>query len=349
MNVAPSRRLALLSLAIMSSLAATFLPEPAHSQATARSAADSWSTTVAAAQKEGKVVVYGNMQAPVAARIRADFEKVHPGISLEYTRLASGQMIAKLNQERSTGVDGAEVAILTDRGWLEDRAKDGTLAPLTGPNAAAWPKTSVLPGGIPVLSLETMAIVYNPNLVKTPITGYADLLRPELKGKITTEELVAPVIVAWYEWVEKNMGANYFSRLAELQPGVYGSATAGVQSVAAGEFAVATVINSGLAVPLVKQGLPLRVVNPTPAFGFAFVGGVVKWAKRPNAAQVFMDYLMSTRGQTVWNGQGDSASPLPNIPGSLDPKTIAPFDPIPYTADAVKAYTVKWNALFGKK
>ena len=187
-----------------------------------------------------------------------------PGMSLEYTRMASGAMVAKLNQERSVGVDGAEVAILTDRGWLEERVKDGSLAPPAGPNAAGWPKTSMLSGIIPVLSLETMAIVYNPNLVKTPINGYADLFRPELKGKITTEELVAPVIVAWYEWVEKTMRANYFTRLAELQPGIYGSATAGVQSVAAGEFAVATVINSGLAVPLAKQGLPLRVVNPTP-------------------------------------------------------------------------------------
>ena len=128
-------------------------------QAPANGAADPWGNTVAAAQKEGKVVVYGNMQAPVAARIRADFEKAFPGISLEYTRLASGQMVAKLNQERSTGVDGAEVAILTDRGWLEDRVKDGTLAPIMGPNAANWPKTSMLPGGIPVRSLETMCEV----------------------------------------------------------------------------------------------------------------------------------------------------------------------------------------------
>lgn len=323
--------------------------QSANAQAPGRVGADAWNGVVAAAQKEAKVVVYGNMQAPVAARIRADFEKAYPGMSLEYTRLASGAMVAKLNQERSTGVDGAEVAILTDRGWLEDRVKEGSLVAPTGPNAATWPRASMISGSIPVLSLETMAIVYNPNMVKTPINGYADLFRPELKGKIATEELVAPVIVAWYEWVEKTMGANYFARLAELQPGIYGSATAGVQSVAAGEFAVATVINSGLAVPLVKQGLPLRVVNPTPAFGFAFVGGIVKWAKRPNAAQLFMDYLMSARGQTAWNGQGDSASPLPNIPGSLDSRSITPFDPIPYTADVVKAYTVKWNALFGKK
>lgn len=336
-----------IALSVLSCL--TGLSQSAIAQAPGRAGADAWSSVVAAAQKEGKVVVYGNMQAPVAARIRADFEKAYPGMSVEYTRLASGPMIAKLNQERSGGVDGAEVAILTDRGWLEDRLKDGSLASLAGPNAGTWPRASMLSGSIPVLSLETMAIVYNPNMVKTPINGYADLFRPELKGKITTEELVAPVIVAWYEWVEKTMGTNYFTRLAELQPGIYGSATAGVQSVAAGEFAVATVINSGLAVPLAKQGLPLRVVNPTPAFGFAFVGGVVKWAKRPNAAQLFMDYLMSVRGQTAWNGQGDSASPLPNIPGSLDARSIAPFDPLPYTDDVVKAYTVKWNALFGKK
>lgn len=340
------------SLAILASAAIAFtlaaISPYTHAQGADSRAA--WNAVVAAAQKEGKVVVYGNMQAPVGARIRADFEKAYPAISVEYQRLPSGQMVAKLNQERATGVDGAEIAILTDKPYLDDRVKDGTLVPFSGPNAAAWPRASMLPGGIPVLSLETMTIVYNPNLVKTPITGYADLFRPELKGKITTEELIAPVIVAWYEWVEKTHGANYWQRLAaEMQPAVYGTASAGLQSVAAGEFAVATAINSGFAAPMLKQGLPIRFVNPSPAFGFAFFGGIMKWAKRPNAAQVFMDYLMSVRGQTVWNGQGDAASPLPNIPGSLDSKNIVPFDSVLYTAEAVRNYSVKWNALFGKK
>ena len=69
-------------------------------------------------------------------------------------------------------------------------------------------------------------------------------------------------------------------------------------------------------------------------------------AKRPNAALVFVDYMMSRRGQTAWNGSGESASPLAGIPGSLDAKTMQPWDPFRYTPEFQKAYLAKWNKIF---
>ena len=80
--------------------------------------------------------------------------------------------------------------------------------------------------------------------------------------------------------------------------------------------------------------------------GFQRGGAILGWGKRPNASQVLMNYLMSARGQAAWNGQGDSASPLPNIKGSLNAKSIAAYDAARYTPEVIKAYTERWNMLF---
>jgi hypothetical protein len=61
-----------------------------------------------------------------------------------------------------------------------------------------------------------------------------------------------------------------------------------------------------------------------------------------------MDYLMSRRGQTTWNGHEDSASPLPNIPGSLNVREISAYDPGKWPAETASAYRAKWLGIVRK-
>jgi len=71
--------------------------------------------------------------------------------------------------------------------------------------------------------------------------------------------------------------------------------------------------------------------------------------QRPNAALVFMDYMTSARGQTVWAGKGEAASVLPNIPGAMDAGNISFINLSEYTPDVIKAYIAKWKQQFPGK
>lgn len=317
-------------------------------QGAPRMTPEAWKTTVEAARKESRVVVYSAVMPQIQERLKADFEKAFPGITVEATRYPSGLMLTKLEQERGANLDGADVHIFSETGWTEARALDGSMKVPAGPAAAGWPATHLLRGGMPILGIEPAVIAWNTNLVKTPITGYKDLLAPELRGKVGMLDMTATAMVAIYDWVEKNQGANYFPQLASQQTKLYGTVTAGAQSVASGELGVAGHLNIGIVVPLIKQGAPIGVVVPNPSIGVRFTGGTLGWARRPNAGQVFMDYLMSRRGQTVWHGEGESGSPLAGIPGGLDARTMNPYDPTPYTPEVVNAARVKWNAMFKK-
>lgn len=313
-----------------------------------KASSDEWKAIVAAAHKEGSANLYGSISPEKLDEIKADFQKVYPGIRLEAVRYSSGPIITKLDQERQTGADGADVAVSTEVVWLEDRIREGAIKAPVGPSAATWPATFTLASVAPVLAMEPIIIAYNTREVKAPITGYKDLLNPELKGKIGMLDLVASIVVAYYDWIDKGQGGNYISRLGTQQPKIYTSSPTGGQSVASGEIPIILFVNPASVLPLIKLGAPVKMVFPNPSFANRLVGGVLGWAKRPNAAQVLMDYLMSTRGQTVWNKSGDSASALPNIPGALDSKTLDLVDLRPYDREAVNAYRVRFSALFKK-
>lgn len=317
----------------------------AQTGAAAIGAAD-WAKIVAAAQNEGKVAVYGQVAPQLAVRLKSDFENAIPGIILEYSRLVGATLISKVEAERKSSTDGADVVIAAETVWFEERAKDGSLKAPVGPTSKGWPASYMIGGAVPILSLEPFILAYNSNLVKTPITGYQDVLRPEFNGKVGTTGVPAAPVVAWYDWLEKTQGGNFLERFAAQRPRIYTGASPNAQAVAAGEIALTVFTTMSNVQPLIEQGAPIKAVVPSSSLGLVMAGGSISWSKRPNAALVLMDYLMSPRGQTAWHGRGETASPLPGIPGSLDARTINPFNLKPYTADVVKTYWARWERLF---
>jgi iron(III) transport system substrate-binding protein len=305
----------------------------------------SWPAVLDAARKEGSVMLYTQQVPPLVERIKADFAKAYPGITLETTRFAGTTVISKLDQERQGGMDGGDVVVTVEILWLEERVKEGNLRKPAGPAAQAWPSRYLLRDTIPVLALEPLVMAYNTNVVKAPMTGYQDLLRPELKGRIGTTEVQAISIVAWYEWLEKTQGGDFLARLAAQAPRIYTGAVPNAQSTASGEIAATAFSVPTVVMPLIEKGAPMKMVIPKPALGIRYAGAIIGGTKRPNAAQVLLDYLMSPRGQGVWHGSGDSASPLPNIPGSPDVNSIQPFDPSVYNSGSVIEYKKKWDAM----
>ncbi|MBM3345058.1 MAG: extracellular solute-binding protein [Betaproteobacteria bacterium] len=321
--------------------AAAGLPAPSAAQS-----AGNWDAVMAAARKEGRVLLYSGAVPAVTDRIKREFEKSVPGIVMEVHREASGPMLAKLEAERNTNADGADLVITTEVLWLDNKQKEGLLRAPVGPAAQPWPAAYLRGPAVPVLSVEPLVITYNTTGIKTPITGYQDFLRPEFKGKFATSTLASVTVIAWYDWLDKALGADFTAKLAAQQPKHYVGTITSTQATASGEVVATVYSNPGAAVPLLEKGAPIRMVFPRPGFGFRYGGGLLAWSKRPNSAQVLMNYMMSPQGQTAWVGPGGIASPLPNIPNSADASALQVFDPSAFPPEVQKAVTEKWNRLF---
>jgi len=196
-----------------------------------------WTGIMAAAKKSGKVQFYSVMPASATQRIAEGFKRAYPEIAIEYVALPSGQLVAKVDQERTQGSDGGDVFLTSEIDWFLQRVKDKSLLAPAGPTVKGYPDRFLLFGTVPVVGFNPWVIPYNKNLVKVPPTSYQDLLRPEFKGRIGTLEVTAAALVAFYDWIEKTQGADYLPRLAAQVPRLYTSTIQQLQAIAAGEIA----------------------------------------------------------------------------------------------------------------
>jgi iron(III) transport system substrate-binding protein len=301
-----------------------------------------WNGVVAAAKQERSVNVYLSIVPPVLDRLLASFKTLYPEITVEYFRAGSGQVSARVDQERGSGSDGADVVITSEFAWFAARSKEAQIIKPIGPSSKDWPQQFTVGDSI-IGGLEPFVMAYNKTLVATPPKTYADMLRPEYKGKVGTTELTATTIVAWYEWLEKTQGADFLVKLKGQAPKLYVGAAPISQSLTSGEIAIGAYSLPTAIRPLTEKGAPIDYVVPVPSFGVGYSVAAMSQSRRPNAALVFVDFLMSAEGQTAWHGKGESASPRPNIKGSLPLNAISlwPWDKFP--PEAVKTYTERWN------
>jgi iron(III) transport system substrate-binding protein len=324
----------------------------ALAQANSRNvSAAEWNKIVEAAKKEGKVVLYATMAPAVHDRIVAAFNAANPGIKMELVRVVGAAMTTKFEQERlAPNVEGGDAMITADVRWAMNIQKQGLLKTPVGPNAGAWPESYMKNGQIVFLGINPWVLNYNTNLVKTPINSYQDMVRPELAGKIGSTALVAEVVTIWFKWLDDTY-PGYLEQMAKLNVKMYPSSVGATAATASGEihanmFSVIPIDNA-----LHAQKAPLRTVIPNPVYGFSYGGAIVGWAKNPNAALVAMDFLMSVRGQQALVGNQEAASPLPNVPGSLDTTKykMQLLDWEKATPESLKTFEAKWNKLFGTR
>ncbi len=313
----------------------------------AQSGAAQWATVQAAAKKEGRVVLYSATPPALGNRLLAGFRKVYPDIAVEFTRGPSGELLTKIGQEQASGTDGADVFISTEVEWFKARAKEGKLLKVVGPEVAGWPGKYLRDAAVVTAGLEPFTITYNTKLVTSnPPATYADMLRPEYKGRLGTSELAATTLIAWYDWLEKTQGKDYLQKLRAQNPKLYNGTTPLAQSLAAGEIAVGAFGNITSFKPLIDQGAPIKYVIPNPGLGFEYAMGGMGWSKRPNATLVFMDYVMSRDGQAAWHGTGEGASPRTDVPGSIPIANITAWDTAAYPAEVVNKYRAYWSGIF---
>ena len=287
-----------------------------------------WQRIVAAAKKEGSLVIYHQAVPQVLDRVTKDFMTQYP----EITHMQA------IETEKSNKLDGADITQYANAIWYRDKSQENFFLKPVGPATAEYPKESLLYGAVPIVAVMPFVVAYNTNLVKTPITSMRDLLRPELKGKVGSSDLVAETVFAFYEWIEKTQGADFLTQFAAQKPKLTVGVLPLFQSIAAGETAAGLYGIHAVANTLIAQGAPMKVVQPNPAFASADVIAAVAHSRRPNAALVFLDYMMSRRGQGIWNGTGETASVISGIPGSLDAKTMQPWDVFRYTPEFQRDY-----------
>lgn len=268
--------------------------------AVAAHAADRDAGLVEKARQEGSVTLYTSMQVVDSRPLSEAFEKKY-GVKVMLWR-ASGEKVAqRVLAEARAGRHEVDV-VETDGAQIEILHREKQLAPFESPSIRDVPP-EILPAhrGYVPSRLTLYVLAYNTQRVApadVPRT-YDDLLAPRWAGRFAVEA----DDVAWFAAVVKAMGeANglaYFRKLAAMKPSMRSGHTLMAELVAAGEIDIALDAHVQGVARLIERGAPIAWKPLQPAFGQPSSVGLARRAPHPNAALLFIDFLLSREGQEI--------------------------------------------------
>jgi len=177
----------------------------------------SWDSVVAAAKKEGKVVVYNMaLGAPYFGAVVKSFEKEY-GIAVESLDLRASELVERIRTEQSAGRYLGDVEMVTTT-MIEEQLKNGDfiqkLPPV--PNAANLrPPFKATEHSVPAY-VQPMGILINTRLVKDDDVpkSWNDLNSPKWKGKLLSDDM-RPLGSGntLFAVLQNNMGAAFNEKL----------------------------------------------------------------------------------------------------------------------------------------
>ncbi|MBI4334636.1 MAG: extracellular solute-binding protein [Chloroflexi bacterium] len=304
-----------------------------------------WEKTVLAAKKESELLVYMHL-APEARIPIVDAFKKKFGITLDTLTAPSPQLITRINSEYRAGVYQVDVYLggvssltlqskplgylsLLEPALILPEVKDpkmwqGGKLPFFDRDGAviAW------------LAILSVGIIYNAGLVKKDEIGsYLDLLKPEWKEKIIMQDPSAGGNPAgtMQDLVEQwglDKAKEFLRYLVKEQKAVVTrDQRQSVEWVARGKVPVGLFPSTAPVIEFAREGAPIATpLTKEPKRLSASNGGLAVLARspHPNAAIVFVNWLLSREGQAVVAPAYGAPSARVDVPAEGVPEIVRP-------------------------
>ncbi|MDP2644486.1 MAG: extracellular solute-binding protein [Desulfobacterales bacterium] len=306
-------------LRIFLALSFMFLLQASLTAVTASGAESDWDSIVAKAKQEGKLVVSASHTPAVRQATTTAFKAAY-GIDIEYMGGGKGSELGrKLLAERQAGM------------YLQDVYIGGTTTILTAlkPAGALDPLEPMLLlpevrdkklwiGGdylwsdrdkkVIVILMSPSAgqsIIVNTTMVNPgEIKVYDDFLNPKWKDKIVMNDptVQGPGLRFVGAGATKIKSWDFMKELAKQNPAINRNQRLQVEWVARGKYAIGLGMEPNLITEFIKAGALIEEVLPEDDHN-ASAGPndlcVINRAAHPNAAKVFVNWVLSREGQTV--------------------------------------------------
>jgi iron(III) transport system substrate-binding protein len=258
----------------------------------------------AGAKAEGKVVWYTSLAGSSYKELAKGFETKYPGVRIEAYRGTSADLITRIVAEAEAKkflADAMETTLPVLRYMRENKM----LTPYTSPPLAKFPAKAKEQADRGLfywaIDRETyMGVGYNTNTIPASAVphNYADLLKPELKGKMgfATSDTGTRTIGSMLT----HKGEEFVKKLKAQDISLHSvSGRAMADMVISGEVGLSPTIFRDHALEFKAKGAPIdwvpMEVVPTNAGGVALVAQ----APHPYAAALLADFLFSAEAQKI--------------------------------------------------
>ena len=253
------------------------------------------------ARKEGQLVFYSGIPIPDAQAILTALEKKYPFIKTTFYRSTGPALVSRIQTEQRAGTHiwdvmnstGFEPYVLLEQGYFAkyESAERKVFPEGHKDNDGFWATMYTTP----------MIVSYNTKLVAPADLpkDYADLLGPKWKGRLGLDSSD----FEWYANLRKIWGAEKAQKFLEgLRKQdvrlVQGRALL-TELLSAGDFAV--LVNNFLqnSIEAKRKGSPVEFLALDPVISAAGLVGINRLSPHPNAARLFVDFVLSKEGQEL--------------------------------------------------
>lgn len=325
----------------------------ADTQPTAQKEAD---TTAEVKQGGGKLVMYSpNSEGLINATVPLFEEKY--GIKVEIIQAGTGELVKRIQSEKEEPyadvLFGGSWSLMFDNKdlWEPYVSANDTNVIDAYKNTCGFITSNVLDGSVLLVNTDLIGDI--------KIEGYADLLNPELKGKIATADPANSssafahltnmlLAMGGYEDEEAwkyvhDLFSNIDGKIIESSSGVY-------KGVADGEYVVGLSYEDPCA-QLVKDGAPVKIIYPKEGTVYLPASAtIIKDAKNMDNAKLFMDFILSDEVQNIW---GTTLTNRPVIKNAQTSDFMTPIadiqvieEDIPYVSSHKKELVDQYTDIF---
>lgn len=270
------------------------------------------------AKKEGRLSLYssadGELRVALIKKMRENF-----GLALEMVTGTGAELTLKILNERKAGIYNIDVYIGGVPTILNDLKPQGVFNPISPQlflpqvlDPKAW-----WGGELPYIDKDKTAVAFVTNIspplaINTNIVGreeiksYLDLLNPRWKGKMILMDPSAPGTASgWFAAVigSGKLDLDYMRKLAQMDLTVTRDQRLQVAWLAQGKYLVAIAPQPISVSQFKKDGAPVELISLKEGGHVSSSSGniaTVNKAPHPNAAKLFINWHLTSEGQTIY-------------------------------------------------
>ena len=285
--------------------------------ALAQSKPTDWDKIVEAAKKEGKVVA----SIPPSPELRRGMEIAFTrryGIGVEFVPARGGAIVQRMVNETKSGVQYFDLHIGGTESVVSAMLPENVLEPVEPffqlpevKDPKQWWGGHIWIDNAKrfiynFCAYQTVSLWSNPGEFKpSEFKSFDDLLNPKLQGKIGISDPRTPGSgSSMWSYMLYIKGEEYLKRFVAQKLFVTRDLRLLAENLARGKIAVTSGIGYSEFQPFIKANLPVSPL-PVPKEGLYASGGyghlvILKNQPHPNAARVFVNWLLSRDGQEIF-------------------------------------------------
>lgn len=307
-----------------------------------------WDALLVEAKKEGEVLIYTNVSSRTRELLSKTFRDKY-GINLDFVTLSSGaEVFSRAASEKRAGVKAADVFVTGSTNLVNQFKPEGLLAPIEpklvlpevldpkvwrGGRLAFTDKDKLI---FDLIGAVSLTYLVNTEAIKEgEITSFLDVLKPAYKGKITLADPLVPgtsnSLMAYLGHIVYGMDktADFLRQLMKQEPAIIRDRRVHVEWVARGRYAIGIGPDTKETAAFMDLGAPIALVWPKEGSWTSSMGGSLGIhldSPHPNAAAVFVNWLLTKEGQTLFSQGFGFPGTRMDITSEVNPKILPPAD-----------------------